>query len=672
MASPVDLPCDADGRCMVCEAVPPSPAEVVLCRTCATPWHAPCLSLPPETLAMAVNWECPDCSSPDGSGVVAAVPDADSALIASIRAIEVDQSLTEKEKAWRRQVLVGGRGWVLAETDNEEEKKGKKMGNDDVLGFLDAKFICSFCMQLPDRPVTVTHRMLCFASATATPCGHNFCLKCFQKWVGQGKHSCAKCRAPIPSKMACEPRINSALVVAIRMAKTALSTIPSDKRREYHSMCNENRPDKAFTTERAKKAGKANACSGQIFVTVPPDHFGPILAVHDPKRKKGVLVGEIWEDRLECRQWGAHLPHVAGIAGQSNQGAQSVALSGGYEDDEDHGDWFLYTGRSRKEKRSSYAPETGVRYDGIYRIEKCWRKVNRELMDLIELLQKRKHEVHAEESNAEISNLLDLSTEKENNDQEKRLRNYGSDLGENMVENESVALKGKKLKGKGFDIYEQPYKSVDGESETYAVNCEMDEIGETYCLGLKDKVVRCVTYKPGETNCMLNGIDKTLSLGLTNKVGHYVTYKRRKLTCEMDEIGMTSCLDLTNKVGHYVTYERRKLNCEMDEIGTTSCLGLTNKVVHYVTYNRRKTNCEMDKTDKTSCLGVTNKVVHYVTYKRRETNCEMDKIEKINCLGFTSKVVHYVTYKRRKTNQDRAGKNSLRKPSSDDTEENLE
>ncbi|KAK1380327.1 hypothetical protein POM88_027071 [Heracleum sosnowskyi] len=30
--------------------------------------------------------------------------------------------------------------------------------------------------------------------------------------------------------------------------------------------------------------------------------------------------------------------------------------------------------RSHKEKRSSYAPETGVRYDGIYRIEKCWRK----------------------------------------------------------------------------------------------------------------------------------------------------------------------------------------------------------------------------------------------------------------------------------------------------------
>jgi hypothetical protein len=31
--------------------------------------------------------------------------------------------------------------------------------------------------------------------------------------------------------------------------------------------------------------------------------------------------------------------------------------------------------RSHKEKRSSYAPEGGVRYDGVYRIEKCWRKI---------------------------------------------------------------------------------------------------------------------------------------------------------------------------------------------------------------------------------------------------------------------------------------------------------
>lgn len=177
------------------------------------------------------------------------------------------------------------------------------------------------------------------------PCGHNFCLKCFQKWVGQGKRNCAKCRSQIPAKTCSQPRINATLVNVIRLARTAKSASSNASSKIYHFIHNQNRPDKAFTTERAKRAGKANACSGKIFVTVPPDHFGPILAESDPERSLGVLVGETWEDRMECRQWGAHLPHVGGIAGQSDYGAQSVALSGGYEDDEDHGEWFLYTGR---------------------------------------------------------------------------------------------------------------------------------------------------------------------------------------------------------------------------------------------------------------------------------------------------------------------------------------
>lgn len=129
------------------------------------------------------------------------------------------------------------------------------------------------------------------------------------------------------------------------MARTARSSSSGGAAKVSHFVHNQDRPDKAFTTERAKKSGKANASSGKIFVTVPPDHFGPILAENDPGRNLGVLVGETWEDRMDCRQWGAHLPHVAGIAGQSDYGAQSVALSGGYEDDEDHGEWFLYTGR---------------------------------------------------------------------------------------------------------------------------------------------------------------------------------------------------------------------------------------------------------------------------------------------------------------------------------------
>ncbi|KAM5571505.1 E3 ubiquitin-protein ligase ORTHRUS 2-like [Rosa sericea] len=394
MAQVSQLPCDGDGVCMLCKTTP-SHEDQLTCRTCVTPWHVSCLSSRPESLASTLQWECPDCSSL--SGDTPAVKSAVSGeLIAAIRAIEADAALTEQQKASKRQELMSGK--ALPE---EDKGAGRKGVND---GVLDGIFNCSFCMQLPERPVT-------------TPCGHNFCLKCFQKWVGQGKRTCAKCRHAIPSKMASQPRINSSLVVAIRMAKMSKSYVTEGPAKVYHFVRNQDRPDKAFTTERAQKTGKSNAASGKIFVTIPADHFGPIPAEYDPERNQGVLVGECWEDRLECRQWGAHFPHVAGIAGQSNHGAQSVVLSGGYLDDEDHGEWFLYTGsggrdlsgnkrtnkdqsfdqtfekynkalqvsclkgypvrvvRSHKEKRSSYAPEKGLRYDGVYRIEKCWTKV---------------------------------------------------------------------------------------------------------------------------------------------------------------------------------------------------------------------------------------------------------------------------------------------------------
>ncbi|GLT63525.1 hypothetical protein SLA2020_360840 [Shorea laevis] len=390
----VQLPCDGEGACMRCKATPPA-EETLTCATCVTPWHVACLALPPPTLESTLQWSCPDCSGePLLSAGAAAGGSSD--LVAAIKAIEVDDSLTETEKARKRQELLSGKGKQKAEEENS------------ILDVLGGTLNCSFCMQLPERPVT-------------TPCGHNFCLKCFQKWIGQGKSTCAKCRAQIPHKMASQPRINSALVSAIRMAKMARNNVAVGPLKVNHFIHNQDRPETAFTTERAQRAGKANAASGKIFVTIPPDHFGPITAEYDPVRNQGVLVGEFWEDRLECRQWGAHLPHIAGIAGQAKYGAQSVALSGGYVDDEDHGEWFLYTGsggkdlsgnkrtnkahsfdqtfekmneslrvscrkgypvrvvRSHKEKRSAYAPvEKGVRYDGIYRIEKCWRKAGKQ------------------------------------------------------------------------------------------------------------------------------------------------------------------------------------------------------------------------------------------------------------------------------------------------------
>jgi hypothetical protein len=46
-------------------------------------------------------------------------------------------------------------------------------------------------------------------------------------------------------------------------------------------MWNDGRLDKVYTIKIFMLVGKANASNGKIFVTIPQDHFGPILAKHD-------------------------------------------------------------------------------------------------------------------------------------------------------------------------------------------------------------------------------------------------------------------------------------------------------------------------------------------------------------------------------------------------------
>lgn len=41
---------------------------------------------------------------------------------------------------------------------------------------------------------------------------------------------------------------------------------------------------------------------------------------------------------------GIHRPHVAGIHGRENEGAYSIVLSGGYDEDTDDGEEFTYSG----------------------------------------------------------------------------------------------------------------------------------------------------------------------------------------------------------------------------------------------------------------------------------------------------------------------------------------
>jgi len=143
--------------------------------------------------------------------------------------------------------------------------------------------------------------------------------------------------------------------------------------------------------------------------------------VHDPKvfgAIPGIKVGTWWMTREECSRDAVHAPWVGGIAG-SRDGAWSVALSGGYEDDVDFGDAFTYTGAGGRDLKgtksqpknlrtapqsshqsfenrfnnalkkscetkkpirvirgyklkSPYAPAEGYRYDGLYTVEKAW------------------------------------------------------------------------------------------------------------------------------------------------------------------------------------------------------------------------------------------------------------------------------------------------------------
>lgn len=136
---------------MLCKTKPVV-EETLTCKTCDTPWHASCLSSPPKTLTSTLQWECPDCSSIAGdlpvksAGATSSVSDA---LVAAIRAIESDGSLTEREKAQKRQELLSGKAV------GEEKKKGAHSKETDVLDVLGGSLNCSFCMQLPERPVTV-------------------------------------------------------------------------------------------------------------------------------------------------------------------------------------------------------------------------------------------------------------------------------------------------------------------------------------------------------------------------------------------------------------------------------------------------------------------------------------------------------------------------------------
>ncbi|MDX2419225.1 MAG: YDG/SRA domain-containing protein, partial [Xanthomonadales bacterium] len=66
-------------------------------------------------------------------------------------------------------------------------------------------------------------------------------------------------------------------------------------------------------------------------------HFGEI---------EGVVAGTEYASRADLTASGIHRPTQAGISGSSKAGADSIVVSGGYEDDEDYGDYLIYGGQA--------------------------------------------------------------------------------------------------------------------------------------------------------------------------------------------------------------------------------------------------------------------------------------------------------------------------------------
>jgi len=119
---------------------------------------------------------------------------------------------------------------------------------------------------------------------------------------------------------------------------------------------------------------------------------------------KGIAVGTEFANRAALAASGIHKPTQAGISGSTTMGADSIVVSGGYEDDEDYGDYIVYGGQVTNDPNTkrqvadadldrgnlalvvSYNKGLPVRvtrglgstkkrtyrYDGLYQVERWW------------------------------------------------------------------------------------------------------------------------------------------------------------------------------------------------------------------------------------------------------------------------------------------------------------
>ncbi|PAA54294.1 hypothetical protein BOX15_Mlig006972g1 [Macrostomum lignano] len=269
---------------------------------------------------------------------------------------------------------------------------------------------CQHCRDKPDRPCRHCGCSVCAGKADqdrlllCDECDkafHTFCLTPALEAVPDDDWYCSDCK-----------RDTSQVVLAGQKLKATKKAAAAA----------------AAAAEGKRDWGKGFACSGRTktCTLVPTNHFGPVPSVE---------VGQSWMFRLQVSEAGVHRPPVSGIAGRDAEGAYSIVLSGGYEDDVDNGDEFLYTGSGGRDlsgnrrtaaqscdqeltrmnralarnvaapineldgadagarwregkpvrvvrnykaaKHSKFAPTVGNRYDGIYKVVKYWPHVGK-------------------------------------------------------------------------------------------------------------------------------------------------------------------------------------------------------------------------------------------------------------------------------------------------------
>ncbi|KAJ1562692.1 ubiquitin-like with PHD and RING finger domains 2 [Nowakowskiella sp. JEL0078] len=223
-------------------------------------------------------------------------------------------------------------------------------------------------------------------------------------------------------------KVENKAIVMCKQCMSYFHTVCDEKKPKYVegdwycSDCASSETVYKVTKKERKNTKKDNWDKGQACVgrekecsIVPKGHAGPI---------PGCPVGLTFQFRNQVSQYGLHTPLVQGIVGTPF--AVSVVLSGGYPEDKDSGDEFLYTGaggrdlsgNKRVNKQSSdqelkgvnltlanccnclhskeggesndwkngrpirvirgskdkhgFAPKQGYRYDGIYKVVKYW------------------------------------------------------------------------------------------------------------------------------------------------------------------------------------------------------------------------------------------------------------------------------------------------------------